>query len=476
MFDLIIEKGNVVDGTGSPRFCGDVGVKAGVIAEVGDLSTAPTRTRVDATGLVLSPGFIDVHAHDDFLLLERGNLPHPKLLQGVTTVVVGNCGISLAPLVRENPPPPLNGLGSQAYKFSTFKQYLDAVDDASPVLNAIALVGHSTLRVSHMKAWDAPASSSEIQAMRRSLEESLDQGAWGFSTGLYYPTASAASAAEVVEIGKPLVRRGDPIAMHIRDEGDNIEAALSEAFSIGKLLDVPIVLSHHKLVGIKNHGRSRETLALIEQACRTQRVCLDCYPYDASSTMLLPGRVRQSRDVLVTWSTPEPGAAGMSLFKLAEARKEDPETTARALAPAGAIYFALSDEDVTRILAHPLAMIGSDGLAYDAHPHPRLWGSFPRVLGRYVRERKVLTLEAAVHKMTGLSASQFGIPNRGTIARGNWADLVLFDPERICDQANYEQPTLAPSGIVSVYVNGELSCENGRPTGRRAGRMLRKLK
>lgn len=474
MLDLIIAGGDVVDGSGSPRVRADIGVHAGSIVEVGNLAKAQARRRVDATGLVTAPGFIDVHTHDDQMLLQDGDEPHPKVLQGVTTVITGNCGVSLAPLLTTRPPPPLDVLGPDSYRFDSFGDYLDAVERAKPVMNAVCLVGHSTLRVAHMADLDRPATPAETAAMRHALERALAAGAWGLSTGLYYPTACAATAQEVIAVARPLTAAGALVTMHIRDEGDQIDAALREAFAIARELQVPLVLSHHKLVGKQNHGRSAQTLALVEQAALEQNVCLDCYPYDASSTMLLPSRVNQSRDVMVSWSRPHPEAAGRSLFELATERNEEPQQTARALAPAGAIYFAMSEDDVGRILSHPLTMVGSDGLAHDAHPHPRLWGTFPRVLGRYVRERKLLSLESAVHKMTGLSARRFGLPRRGLVAPGFHADLVTFDAGTVLDRATYQQPHLPPEGIRAVYINGTQACADGRMTGERAGRVLRR--
>lgn len=474
MLDLLISGGEVVDGSGAPRQQADVGVAHGRIVACGDLSGAAAHRRVDASGLVVAPGFIDVHTHDDALLLEPGNAAHPKALQGVTTVITGNCGVSLAPLVHPRPPAPLDVLGPQAFRFPSFGGYLAALEEAAPVMNAACLVGHSTLRVAHMADLARSASASETASMREALAKALAEGAWGLSTGLYYPTATAATAQEVIALAQPLTAAGALVSMHIRDEGDHIDAALREAFGIGRALQVPVVLSHHKLVGKRNHGRAAQTLAMVEQAALEQEVCLDCYPYDASSTMLLPSRVAQSRDVMVTWSGAQPEAAGRSLFALAAERGEPPEATARALAPAGAIYFAMSEADVARIVAHPLAMIGSDGLAHDRHPHPRLWGTFPRVLGRYVRQQKLLSLESAVHKMTGLSARRFRLPQRGLVAPGFHADLVLFDPERILDRATYEQPSLPPQGIRAVYVNGQLACEGGAMTGARAGQVLRR--
>ena len=474
MLDLVIAAGEVVDGSGAPRTRADIGMRDGLIVEVGDLAGVAARRRIDASGMVTTPGFIDVHTHDDQLLLDGGAAPHPKVLQGVTTVVTGNCGVSLAPLVTEYAPPPLDVLGPGVYRFDSFAAYLDELEHARPIVNAVSLVGHSTLRAGHMRALDRPANRDETAAMRRTLARALAEGAWGLSTGLYYPTACAATAEEVIELAAPLTDCGGLLTMHIRDEGDRIDDALREAFAIGRALRVPLVLSHHKLVGKRNHGRSAQTLALIDEAAREQSVCLDCYPYDASSTMLLPSRVNQSRDVMVTWSGALPDAAGRSLFELARERNEEPEQTARALAPAGAIYFAMSEEDVGRIVRHPLSMIGSDGLAHDAHPHPRLWGTFPRVLGRYVREQKLLTLEAAVHKMTGLSAARFGLDRRGLIAPGFHADLVTFDAGKVLDRATYRQPQEPPEGVQAVYVNGRAACEDGRMTGIRAGHVLRR--
>jgi len=474
MLDLLIGGGEVVDGSGAPRMRADIGVRDGLIVEVGDLAGVAAHRRVDASGKVTAPGFIDVHTHDDQLLLEGSGAPHPKVLQGVTTVVTGNCGVSLAPLVTEHAPPPLDVLGSGAYRFDSFGAYLDELEHARPIVNAVSLVGHSTLRARHMAALDRPATDKETAAMRRTLARALAEGAWGLSTGLYYPTACAATAQEVIELAAPLPDCGGLLTMHIRDEGDRIDDALREAFAIGRALRVPLVLSHHKLVGKRNHGRSAQTLALIDEAALEQSVCLDCYPYDASSTMLLPSRVNQSRDVMVTWSGALPGAAGRSLFELARERNEEPEQTARALAPAGAIYFAMSEDDVGRILRHPLSMIGSDGLAHDTHPHPRLWGTFPRVLGRYVREQRLLTLEAAVHKMTGLPARRFGLARRGQVAPGFHADLVTFDPNTIMDRATYRRPQLPPDGVEAVHVNGQLACASGQMTGARAGHLLRR--
>ncbi|MGH8790506.1 MAG: N-acyl-D-amino-acid deacylase family protein [Cupriavidus necator] len=474
MFDLIIEGGTVIDGTGAPRQDCDIGVRSGRITALGDLRSAIASARQDAAGRIVAPGFIDVHTHDDRLLLDAPQGAHPKLSQGITTVITGNCGISLAPLLTDNPPAPLDLLGDDAWRFERFASYLDALEAGGPALNAACLVGHSTLRVRHMGRLDRPATGREAERMAQDLAEALEVGAIGMSTGLYYPPARAATADEVIAVGAPLADAAGIITMHIRDEGDAIEDAMREALHIGRELGIDTVLSHHKLVGRSNHGRSVQTLAMLEQAAREQSVCIDCYPYNASSTMLLASRVRQSDDVLVTWSRADPSAAGKSLFRLARERNLDPEALAQALTPAGAVYFAMSEDDVERILAHPLTMIGSDGLAHDQSPHPRLWGSFPRVLGHYARRRGLFSLETAVHKMTGLSARRFGLPRRGTIAAGNFADLVIFDEARVADRASFEQPTEVSAGIDAVFVNGRLAWGHGRSWDVHAGHVIRR--
>jgi len=473
MFDCIIEGGELVDGTGSARVRADLGMSQGKILAIGDLSAEPASERVSAHGRIVAPGFIDVHTHDDRLLLTPTAGAHPKLSQGVTTVVSGNCGVSLAPLQTRHPPPPLDILGTDGWIYPSFAAYLDALEQSALAVNVACLVGHSTLRVKHMAELGRPATPDESAAMAAELASALAAGAIGLSTGLYYPPAKAATAEEVVAVGAQLKAAGGIVTMHIRDEGDAIDEALREALHIGRELGVDTVISHHKLVGTANHGRSVQTLAMLEQAARGQAVCFDCYPYNASSTMLLPSRVKQSSDVLVTWSQPEPGVAGRSLKDLARERNQTEEEVARALQPAGAIYFAMSEDDVGRILSHPMAMVGSDGLAHDVRPHPRLWGTFPRVLGHYVRERKLFSLETAIYKMTGLSARRFGLAGRGILAPGNPADVVIFDEHCVAANASYEHPTEVSSGIDAVFVNGRLACRNGLSVNVDAGRVLR---
>lgn len=472
MLDLVVHGGDVIDGSGAPRRRADVGVFAGLVASVGDLAGTPARRHIDAVGCVVAPGFIDSHTHDDQLLLEHPAL-HPKLLQGVTTVVTGNCGISLAPLVSPAPPSPLDILQAR-FCYATFADYVQAVHSARPAVNAALLVGHTTLRVAHVGDLSRAANARETRRMQAAVAEALQAGAIGMSTGVFYPPSRAATTQEMIDVGQPLAGGHGVVAMHIRDEAADIDNALREALAVGRVLDVPLVLSHHKIIGVAQHGGSQRTLALIAAAAATQAVCLDCYPYTASSTMLLPERVASSVDVQITWSQREPQAAGRSLRQMAAERGIDAAALAAQLMPAGAIYFAMSDEDVDRILAHPLAMIGSDGLPAPGIQHPRLWGTFPRVLGHYARDRRLLSLETAVHKMTGLPAQRFGLAGRGLVRAGHAADLTVFDPTRISDHATYESPALAPSGIHWVLVNGHVAVQGGEVVGQHAGQLLRR--
>lgn len=475
MLDLIISGGSVIDGSGAARVRADVGISQGRIVAVGDLTGRQALERFDATGRIVSPGFIDVHTHDDRLLLTTPVGPHPKLSQGVTTVVTGNCGISLAPLATsQTPPAPLSLLGSDDWSYGGFGTYLDALEAARPAMNAVCLVGHSTLRVRHVTDLQRAATPSEAEGMAQDLADALDAGAFGLSTGLYYPPARAATAEEVITVGEPLKAAEGLITMHLRDEGDAIDEALREALFIGAALGVNTVLSHHKLIGQRNHGRSTQTLAAVETAATQQGVCIDCYPYNASSTMLLASRVEDSREVLVTWSVGDPSAAGRSLFELARERGCTPASLVAKLSPAGAVYFAMHEDDVRRILAHPLTMVGSDGLAHDVVPHPRLWGTFPRVLGHYAREQRLFSLEIAVHKMTGLSARRFGLEDRGLLAPGRAADVVVFDECNVGDRATFAQPTAPSVGIDAVFVNGQLACRGGHTVNAHAGQVLRR--
>lgn len=473
-YDLRIRNATIYDGSGAPPVRGDLALDDGRIAAIGDCH-GTAADELDATGLAVAPGFIDVHTHDDRLLLADPALT-PKLSQGVTTVIVGNCGISLAPLGARPAMPPLNLVADEAasQRFASFAAYFAALEAHPPALNCAALVGHTTLRVATMAALDRPANDGEIEAMQSLVREALDSGAIGASTGTYYAPANAATAGEIARVLEPLRGTGALIASHIRDEGERVLESMTEAMDIAAKLGVRQVISHHKVIGQANFGRSRETLALLDEARRTRDVCLDCYPYTASSTVLRADAAKQAQRVLIAWSKARPDAAGRYLDELVAETKLDPDALIDALQPAGAIYFSMDEADVERILAYPETMIGSDGLPHDAFPHPRLWGAFPRVLGHYARERRLFPLEVAIHKMTGLAADRFGLRNRGRLRCGFHADVVVFDPQTVEDAATFAQPMQPARGIAAVYVNGALAWRNQQPTGARAGRVIRR--
>lgn len=480
-YDLVVRNGTVIDGTRAPRYAADVAVRGdriARIARVGTLDAARGATEIDATGRIVAPGFIDAHTHDDRLMLSSPDMG-PKVSQGVTTVVAGNCGISLAPMPggpRRPVTPPLDLLDDEGgwFRFGTFREYVDALRDAPPATNAALLVGHSTLRVATLDALERPARPAEIERMRALVHEALAAGAIGVSTGLYYEPAAAAPTEEVIEICRPLAEFGGLHCTHMRDEAEHVLDSLEESFRIGREVGVPVVISHHKVAGLPNHGRSRETLPLIAERMRSQPVGLDCYPYCASSTILSASRAAVATSTLVTWSKPHPECAGMDVTEVAKRMGLSQEEAIARLLPAGAIYFAMDEADVQRILAFEPTMVGSDGLPHDAAPHPRLWASFPRVLGHYARDLGLFPLETAVHKMTGLTARTFGLPDRGLLKEGAYADLTVFDPATVGEAATFARPIAPAHGIDAVVVNGALVWRDGAATGARPGRVLRR--
>ena len=471
--DLIIRNAMVHDGSGAPATQADVSVADGRVVAVGPSLEGAANEIVDARGLALAPGFIDVHTHDDLAVLTRPAML-PKISQGVTTVIVGNCGISAAPVtLRGEQPDPMNLLGaSDEFHYPTFADYLSAIDDARPAVNVAALVGHTALRSNHMDRLDREATSKEVQAMREQLEEALDAGALGLSTGLAYLSANAADIDEVLELAAPLAAAGAIYATHMRTEADGILDAMREAFEIGRGSRVPVVISHLKCAGIANWGRSGEVLAALDTARLSQQAGCDCYPYEAGSSTLDLRQVDERVKIAITWSTPHAEMAGKTLAEIATKWQTTQIDAARRLQPAGAIYHSISEDDMRTILRHPATMIGSDGLPNDPRPHPRLWGAFPRVLGRYCRDEALFALPEAIYKMTGLPAQRFSLDGRGFIREGCAADMVLFDPETIADTATFSDPIRPAIGIKAVWVNGTLSYSAEGATGNRSGQFI----
>ncbi len=528
MFDLKIEGATVIDGTGAEGSRADVGVSDDVIAAVGDLSRESAGSTLRAAGRVLAPGFIDMHSHSDWRLWENRRA-ESKIRQGVTTEVVGNCGFSPAPVATEF----LDDLRGFAlyvptgmdFRWRSVGEYLRAFDADGTALNVVQLVGHGTLRIATMGFARRAPDVKELARMQRLMADAMEDGAWGLSTGLIYAPGSYAATEEIVEIARVAGRHRGFYASHIRGEGATLLDAVTEAIRVGREGDLPVQVSHIKAAGRPNWGKVAAALALIAAArAEGLDVMADVYPYTASSTTLrtlLPdwaleggveammqrlgdpavrARIRSEleapvtgqslldrigwENIMIAYCARRKDAEGKRLSQLGAARGLDPLEAALELIvdEAGKAYmilFQLDEADLRRALVHPIVMIGSDGSSLAPYgplgagkPHPRSYGTFPRVLGEYAREQRVLGLPEAVHKMTGLPAQRLGLRDRGVVRVGAKADLVVFDRKRVADQATYEEPHRYPVGVEHVLVNGRLVIKDGEHTGSLPGRLL----
>jgi N-acyl-D-aspartate/D-glutamate deacylase len=462
IFDLLIINGEVFDGSGKASAKQDIAIRGDKIVKLGNLKSYDAIEIIDAQGLIVAPGFIDVHTHDDLEVL-RNPLMLNKISQGVTSVVIGNCGISASPYYCENAPvDPINLLGAQdEFVFPQLNDFIQKFNTVRPHINVAALVGHTSLRAQVMKSLDKSADESEVKQMTSLLNVALSQGAKGLSTGLAYHNAKAAPTSEVQALVETLAAYNAIYSTHLRTEFDGIIDALDEAFTVGKQGNVPVVISHLKCAGKNNWGRANEVIDHITHARKVQKISCDCYPYNASSSTLDLEQVTEDFDIFITWSDPHPEQSAQSLATIAKQWQVSLMEAAKRLQPAGAVYHGMLEDDVRKIMQAPYSMIGSDGLPCDPHPHPRLWGSFPRVLGYYCRDQHVLALSQAIHKMTGLSATEFTLKRRGFIRTGYFADVVIFDAHTIQDMANFTEPFAVSKGIKKVWVNGQLTYEEG---------------
>ena len=482
MADTVIRNATIIDGTGAERFTGDVRIEDGHISEVGSSSGAAA-VEVDATGLVLAPGFVDVHTHDDGALLQHPDMAF-KISQGCTSVVVGNCGFSAIPAVPGENTLDLSGVQAN---WSDLDGYRRNVENSGPALNAMMLVGHNTIRSLEMGDERRAPNDQELERMQQHVELAMEQGACGFSTGLVYRPGRWSDTDEVLELAKIVAPFDGIYATHMRNENDHLLEAVDEALEIGMKAGVAVQISHHKAAGKRNWGKVEESLAKVDAAvAEGAEVTLDVYPYTAGS-----GPMVQYFDI----DNPNPELAqaiqlascpafrhyeGRMLVDIAaELGITAPEAVRHVLtAPDGkktiCIQHVMDEGDVVSNLRHDRVMIGSDGLPdLTGRPHPRLFGTFPRVLGRYVREQGVVDLESAVRRMTSLSCDVHGLSGRGRITEGNWADLVLFDPDVVIDVASYEDPKRESVGIRNVWVNGHMAFDNGVHTRVGSGNVLR---
>jgi N-acyl-D-amino-acid deacylase len=481
-FDLVIRNGNIIDGTGTPAFRADLAVRAGRIAAVGTIDGEAAR-EIDATGLTVAPGFIDVHAHDDDAVMSTSM--EFKLMQGVTTDIVGNCGAGMAP--RDPARPPMPGVNvvlgaSHEGDWQTFGEYMDAVERADLAVNVGCFVPHGAVRYFALGMERREPDEAELARMREAVAEGMAAGALGLSTGLIYPPGAFARTDEIIALAKVAAEHGGVYMTHMRDEGERLLEAIEEAVRIAREAGLPLEISHHKAAGRENWGKTEHSIALIEKELRDGLdVNFDAYPYTAGSTILaVVARTREAppENVVVSSVRDKPEYEGKTLAEIAEMLGVSPdEATQRVLEAdpsAVAVFFMMDEADVRRVLAHSLCMIGSDGIpSPTGKPHPRLYGTFPRVLGRYVREERLFSLEEGARKMTSLPARRMNLANRGELREGFAADIVVFNRETIADRATYEEPRQFPTGIEYVIVNGEVAAEQGMQTAARAGQLLR---
>lgn len=524
--DLLLENARIVDGTGSPWFRGHVGVRDGRIVRIdrGTPLDASAEERVDLEDEVLCPGFIDAHSHSDLQPFVDPTL-EPKLRQGVTTEILGQDGFSMAPLVDGDRETwrrhlaALTGEVDQSFAWGGVDEYLDAVSEAGVAPNVATLVGHGTVRYEAMGMADRDPTDEEFQAMCDLVDAALEDGAIGFSTGLVYAPQVNAPTEEVRRLASRLAPYGRPFVAHIRNEGREIWAALDEFFDVGASEGIPLHISHFKVSGTAQQGYAGRVLEVMAAArARGIDVTADQYPYAAGNTMLssiLPPwihgdgpdellnrldepdvrrRLRrdfdewrpedwQNQAIKTGWENIEvrnvddADAEGEDLATLAEARDQHPaEVVCDVLLEhglsVGMIVRALSEDDVRTILRHDDVAVASDGL-FGERPHPRVYGTYPRVIGHYVREENVLSLPAAVRKMTALPARAMGLDERGLIRPGMVADLVVFDPKLVGSPATYDDPHQYPVGISDVIVGGTFAVRDGETTGQTPGEVIR---
>jgi N-acyl-D-amino-acid deacylase len=489
-FDLVIRHGLVVNGSGAPAFRADVAVSGDRIAAVGEVPEEGTRT-IDASGLAVAPGFIDVHTHDDLALLRTPAVDF-NVRQGVTTDIVGNCGVGAAPSSEAYLDFYRTVLGGvlgpvEALEWRTTEEFYQRVEEAGPSLNVASFVPHGTLRFLALSVERRSPTPAEMAAMKEMVAQGMEAGALGLSTGLIYPPGMFAATEELIELARVAGEHGGIYASHIRDESDGMLDAVAEALRIGEEGGLPVQISHHKAVFERNWGRVEQSLRLIEGArTRGLDVTVDVYPYTAGSTglgaLLLLGRAEEltGEEILVVSVKHQHEYEGMTLAEIARRKDLSPREAALRLLEEEenavvVVIFGMSEEDVQRVMRYEQAMFGSDGIpSPTGKPHPRLYGTFPRVLGRYVREQRLFSLEEAVRKMTSLPARKHGVRERGEVRPGYFADLCLFDQETVIDRATYEDPRQYPEGIPYVIVNGTLVVDGGVHTGARAGRVLRR--
>jgi len=531
-FDVVILGGRVINGAGAPWVRADIAVEDGVIVEIGYLKHPQADVVIKADGLFVSPGFIDIHNHSDLALL-IDPIADSMIRQGVTTIAIGNCGLSVAPIRREIIERFKKHVEAFApaqveWRWESFDDYLRVLEERGVGVNVVPLVGHGTIRANVLGFEPKEPSESELNEMKSLVEESMRAGAFGLTTGLIYLPGMYAGTDEIIELAKVAAKYGGIYASHIRSESFALIEAVSEAIEIGEKASIPVEISHHKASGVENWGKVKTTLKLMEDArLRGVDVTCDVYPYTAGMTSLsalLPpwaqaggveeiiDRLKQSSirakivgemrsgvkgkedllrgagwdGIVVAYSKRHKEFEGKSLSEVAEIWGKDVfdaffDLIVEDEGATMIVLHLMSEDDVRYVISHRLSMIATDGWAVSPRgpmsagkPHPRFYGTYPRVLAKYVRREKLLSLEEAVKKMSWMPAQKLGLWNRGLIAKGMVADIVVFDFNSIEDKATFEDPHRYPDGIKYVLVNGELVIDDGKHTGKLAGRVLRR--
>lgn len=538
LFDLVIQNGLVVDGTGNPWYKADIGISGDRIAAIGRFTSNQARTVIDASGMVVCPGFIDMHSHSDLIVFAEPELP-AKVMQGITTEVITQDGMSAAPVTDKTASvwrkilAGLDGDPPIDWTWRTLADYLNALESVRPAVNIVALVPYGNVRSMVLGFGSARPNTAEIEAMKNIVARSMDEGAFGMSLGLIYQPQMYATKEELVELYRVVAEHDGFMVVHMRNEGDRILEAVDEVIDICVSAGCPLHVSHLKVAGKENWNKGPDLLKRFEAARRRGLdVTFDQYPYTAGSTYLhacLPPwateggvdqivarlknpniRMRIAHEIETMVGSRRPtddptlmfwdnfvGYAGWDGIRITSVRHErnkycEGRTIAeladvRGMHPSEFMFDLLIDEEcgvsmaaeisgednVRLFLAHELGMIGTDGLLV-GKPHPRAYGTFPRVLGKYVREQNVLSLPQMIRRMTSLPAQRLGLHDRGVLRPGMKADVVVFDAEIIADRATFLEPRQFSVGIDAVIVNGAVTVEKGRLTGLRAGRVLRK--
>jgi N-acyl-D-amino-acid deacylase len=519
-YDLIIKNGKILDGTGNPWYYSDVGVKGDTIASIGKIDGKSEKV-IDVKGHLVAPGFIDIHSHSDMPIL-IDPMAQSKIRQGVTTEVIGQCGNSAAPMYdsyREYRNTYNRNMVPDDFQFdwTTMKSYMERLENQGSAVNIAPVVGHGTVRANVLGYENRKPSEEELEAMRGHVRDAMEDGAWGMSTGLIYPPSVYGKKPEITELAKVVAEYGGVYFSHIRGEGDTLLDAVSEACEIGKDSGTPVQIAHFKASGVKNWGKSRESLALVEKyRDMGVEVTFDQYPYIASSTgltALLPHWAHEGgaaemlgvlRDpvkvikikselrlnygwdkILVTSAKNNPQYNGKHIQDISEMMGLDPFDAYVQLlilenTQVPSVMFGMHEDDVRRVMRSPYGMIGSDGSAINPSgiwektvPHPRLYGTFPRVIGYYTREG-VVSLQEAVRKMTGAPAQKLGLKDRGFLMEGYKADITIFHPEEVKDVATFTDPQQYAAGIPYVLVNGKVVVEKGEHNRVLPGKALRK--